>query len=314
MKRFFRMLGLFLVAAAIAITIHFFQGHVLTFEHGTTEHKAIRWLHLNPKRPPHSSSSIAQSPANIKRKLDSSVSVAVPTKATTSGIHDKEANELHDSSIKKTFLAEMDMTRLTSLVLDRQVSEEIRHQAANILLDRIREERDRNQALQVLIDVKEAIGGEDQQFVLKALHNLADLGGNEAIVDTFFQSGTDTVNRFRMLTYLNPRFPLGEDTSDRLADAYFQDPDGELAPALLQTMATACGEQGVSWLIDRTSLQEGSEEWNTLIDVLSRSGSELAFDYLHKLANTMENPGRKEHIRHAILHLKSQLPEKFDKS
>ena len=208
----------------------------------------------------------------------------------------------------------MDTGSLVSLICDTESQENTRHLALGIVLDRLHEDKDQEGALQMLNDMKAAVQGEDQQFVLKALHDFAEEGGNEAIVDTFFKSASDTntVDRFRMLTYLDPKYPLSERTTDRLANAYLG-LEEELRPALLDTLATACGDWGVSWIIDLLNEDEQGAEWEMMVSYLGRSGSHLSLDYLNHLLNNLSDSDAdeesKEQVRQAILQLKDNLVE-----
>lgn len=306
MKRFFCILIFFCVATVIATIIYFFARHVASPEHSSIKHDEIVESHSNLKKTAVFPGSFAASSNNKKSTRSSFIAGSTASNRAKR----KDYKKTDSSSIQENFFLEMDTASLISFILDQQTSEDSRSQALDVLLNRVQKENDRNIAFEILIDVKDAISSENQQFVLKALAQYSDLGANEAIAETFFNTAytTSDLERCRMLTYLDPQYSLDEYTTDRFTDAYLQNPGQELERALLETIATACGEEGVYWIIDQTSMQ-GSNEMSMLIDALSRSGSELALDHLYQLINTAEDAESKEHIRRAIFQLKNQRIE-----
>lgn len=306
MKRFFCILGFSVVAAVIATIIYFFARHDVSPEHASIQHEEIMETHSNLKKTAVFPGSFAASSNNEKSSRSSFIASSTASNRTKR----KDYKKTDGSLIQENFSLEMDTASLISFILDQQTSEDSRSQALDVLLNRVQKENDRNIAFEILIDVKDAISGEDQQFVLKALAQYSDLGANEAIAETFFNTAytTTDLERCRMLTYLDPRYSMDEYTTDRFTDAYLQNLGQELKRMLLETIATACGEEGVYWIIDQTR-QAGNDEMSMLIDALSRSGSELALDHLHQLINTAEDAESKEHIRRAIFQLKNQSIE-----
>ena len=305
MKRFFYIFGFFGAAIIIITMIYFFAEHNVFPEYTSTQHEEVMETHSNLKKNivfPDSSVASSKNEQNTR-----SFFIASSTANNKTKRNDYKKTD-SSSSIQENSFIEMDIASLTSFIMDQQTAEDNRTQALGVLLNRIQKENNRNKAIEILINVKDAIGGEGQQSVLKVLSQYSDLGANEAIAETFFNSAytTSDLERCRMLSYLDPQYSLDEFMTDRFTDAYLQSHDQELKRMLLETSATTCGEEGVYWIIDQTSMQSDSNEMSMLIDALSRSNSELAFNHLHQLINIAEDAESKEHIRRAIFQLKKQ--------
>ena len=210
-------------------------------------------------------------------------------------------------STQEDELDRLDILSLASLIQNDMIPEDILNRAVEHILDMINHEDDRAIALQTLIEIKDFVEAENQQSVLKELNQLADIGGNEAIVDSFFNAEPDIsdINRLRMLTYLDPKYPLGEESVMQLETMYMDGQNQELGPAILNTLAESCGEKGVSWIAEKIYAEPDIDKQNLLIDALGRSKSELTDNYLHKLLDDFNETNygteeSKEHLRQLI--------------
>lgn len=228
------------------------------------------------------------------------------------------ASKFQEAISKKESLSifkDMEDDALVSFIRDPQSPDDARSQALSELLQRIGQDPDRENTLQNLTDVKDAVKGEDRQFIFKAFHQYADLGANDTILASVLDDDVEASSndRARMLSYIDPAHPLTEESTDRLIEAYEYGQDRELHPSLLSTLAAAGGERGVTWIIDR--LQAGVEEegWPVMVGALADSGSPLAMDYLNESLNelALEGPeaeSRREVLRQGIARLKKGLP------
>ena len=208
-----------------------------------------------------------------------------------------------DSPSEVTSFNEMDDDDLIWLIQDPDASYEARQSALFELLKRAEENPYRDIAFQNLYDVKDFIQGEDQQFVLKALHHYADLGGNEAIVETFLddESNALSVDRFRMLSYLDPANPLSVQSTGRLIDVFEDGQDEELRAPLINAIATAGGEEGMDWIMYSLDAGVEDETWEMMVKALSLSESPEVFDYMNKLLNKLVLEGSEVEPKREIL-------------
>lgn len=166
--------------------------------------------------------------------------------------------------------------------------------------------QNREQAFETLLAMKEIAQGEDLQSVLKKLHEYAEYGANEAILDVFLSSRTlPEVERFRMLSYINPEYLLEPDSVELLNNEYDQVEENGLRHSIIQTVAAAGGDTGVKLLVDRAERTEEYDEWKMLIDALGRSQTESGFIYLNGLLDdlahdTTTTEAEMEAVRQAI--------------
>ncbi|MDY7032861.1 MAG: hypothetical protein SVY10_13255 [Thermodesulfobacteriota bacterium] len=310
MKRYIIFLCLFFITAIIAKNL-ILKGDQPTEETGIqqTHERNSHSTSVKMKRSSlrtRSSHDKKESWDHLKSNLDSSTESSIlihPTDKSLIGPNLRTSS----TSGKETLFPDMDSVSLALLVRNGNATDENRRQALFLLLDRTHEEDSKTVISDLLFDIKDNVQEEDQQFLLKAMHNFADLGGNEAIVDSFFKSKNHEteVDRYRMLSYLDPMYPLDENTVDRLTEAYIGEKNTELSLAILDTIGTVCGEQGISWIIDRAYVTDDQKEWDLIIGVLGRSDSQLALNWLNEFLNEgIDDATRREKIRQAILQLK----------
>jgi len=170
----------------------------------------------------------------------------------------------------------------------------------------------RQEAFEILLAMKDRVQGENLQEVFKRMHHFGEEGGNTVIVDSFLnRKDVDGHNRTRLLSYLDPAYPLDPEAVGQLAEAYQGSQDEGLRQGIVHAMARAGDEEGAAWIIDRANQSGEFSEWETMINSLAFSESETAFNYLHKTLNTLvpESPTYKEHmeiLRQAISNLDRQ--------
>lgn len=164
---------------------------------------------------------------------------------------------------------------LLTIIKNDTLPEETRRQALRQILTRVGKEDDQTIACQILLEVKDVLKGEDLQSVLKVLSRLTDEKGNEAILETFFSKSKEVtpIERFRMLTYLNPRYPLSGRDVDHLVQAYQEEKDVQVRRALLKTLGTVCGDEGIAELINLLDDQGSKDDKALLLGLLGRSGA-----------------------------------------
>jgi len=157
---------------------------------------------------------------------------------------------------------------------------------------------DRDTALELLLALMEVTSGEDLQSVLKKMAEYVDEGGNEAIMEAFFSSEElAEIERFRMLSYINPDYSLSEESIVRLQNTYDQVEEKELQHEIVNVLAVAGGEDTVSWLIGKADSAADYTEWSNMIGSLRLTGSVDALQYLHESLNNL-SPGSPEYEMH----------------
>jgi len=215
-------------------------------------------------------------------------------------VSEKEGGDAPDTFLDK------DTKALLSTLWDRSMDEEKHRSALNLLLEKAEKEEDRNFAFRVLMEAKDALVGEELQTLLKRLHGFADIGGNEALMEEFFRTegAISSLERLRILSYINGSYPLDKRNTDRLGNSYLSTEDKDLRRGLLNGLANVCGEQGISLIADLIDTEKEEAEQRALVDALSNSGSRSAFELLHKLINTEKDPKKVDHLRAAILRMK----------
>ncbi len=203
----------------------------------------------------------------------------------------------------------LDVYSLLNLVKDPDTSKNMREQVVLQILLKLNDV-DRKEAFDLLWSIKDEVEGETQQFVLKKIREFPDLGGNDAIVDTFLQSAerASEIERMRMLSYLSEKQPLDSRSLDSLIQTYESAPEGTLARPILEAISRAGGDDGIAWIEDRIEQTNDYREWVQLISILGESGSKLAMDYLNDLLDDLVKSGYDDEesinqVRNAILKL-----------
>lgn len=154
--------------------------------------------------------------------------------------------------------------------------------------------------------------GEALQSALKNMNQHADKGGNDRIIEAFIdrRDVESEIERYRMLSYLNPDYPLSKQTTQDLMTEYDEIDDEMLKSSILNILASTCGKKGISFVIDQLNTSATMEEWKGVLEILSRSGSEDALASLHVLLNRLAKNNKateeqKEAVRQAILQMNS---------
>jgi len=164
----------------------------------------------------------------------------------------------------------------------------------------------RDEAFDILLTLKDTATDEDLQTILKKMYDYADKGGNEIIMQVFFTSqDLSEGQKFRMLTYINPDYPLNQQNVNLLQQEFDQIKNYELRRTIASTLAMTGGESGVKWLTRKADNAADYTEWTMLIDDLSLTQSEDALQYLHEALNTLaeaspEYEVHREKLREAI--------------
>lgn len=174
----------------------------------------------------------------------------------------------------------------------------------------------RQEAFNLLLTMKDHVRGENLQEVFKRMHQFGEEGGNEALVDSFVnRKDLEGQNRVRLLSYVDPAFPLGTEAVEQLTEAYQANQEEGARQGIVQALARAGNEEGVAWIINRAQRSTEFSEWEMMINSLAFSQSPTAFDYLHTTLNTLvpEAPMYKEHmeiLRQAIRNTEQQQEDR----
>ncbi len=166
------------------------------------------------------------------------------------------------------------------------------------------------QALDIIVELKDETEGEERQFLLKQLARYADIGANDILIETFLnepQQGS-AIEASRILTYLDPTYPLSPEWTRNLEQAYDAEQSETVRQTLLGTIAQMGGSEGVSWMLDRMDNSNDQQEWETLLNALASSGSMDAFQGLGEMLNELqavepEETPSKRLLREAMLRL-----------
>jgi hypothetical protein len=215
-------------------------------------------------------------------------------------------------------LQETDKRSLGAIVLDGAADEYEKQQAWDMLMTRLSNEEKGAEDFDILVSIKDEMSGEKQQSVLKFLGAMGSEAANEAIVDTFSKTfdEADPRNLTRMLSYLDPQYPLDDASADGLMMLYDHAHDEELSLAIINAVATNGNDASVAWIVAQTESAANITQELSMLSALGQSNSQEALKYLNQRLNdlvrdedaTEEN---KEQLRHTILHLKKQLDQKI---
>ncbi len=210
---------------------------------------------------------------------------------------------------------EMTLNELVSIINSELQPSDRKNDAINDLLNKIQNHSNPFEAFNTLIDIKDKVEGENRQSVLKALMPFADQGSNKAIIETFLLAQEIAPSeKFRMLTYIDPRYPLSSGTVLSLTNSYQSESSKEVQQELLTVLSSSGGDYGNSWIIENITPPTGSEDWLILVDTLGRSNSPTAFQHLHSLLNeysaieTEETP-EKQRLLAAIKQLQDNMEQ-----
>jgi hypothetical protein len=187
-----------------------------------------------------------------------------------------------------------------------------------MLMTRLSSEEKGAEDFDILVSIKDEMTGEKQQSVLKLMGAMGSEAANEAIVDTFSKTfdEADTQNLTRMLSYLDPQYPLDDASAHRLMMLYDHAHDEELSLAIINALAVNGNDASVDWIVAQAESEDNITQELSMLSALGQSKSQEALKYLNQRLNdlvrdedaTAEN---KEHLRHTILNLKKQLDQKI---
>lgn len=219
---------------------------------------------------------------------------------------------------EKSEMSEWQKGDLIALAVDVAFTEEERRLALTELIDRIlSEDMPRNEKLNTLLAVKDFFVGEERQTIMKTLGMLQDIGGGDAIIMSYLQLPDDetrVLDGARMLTYVGSEATLSRATVEAMIARYGEERSPELQKGLSQAIATAGGDEGMTWFLEQVSASKDFMSWSDMVTTLGSSGSTVAYSYLHQLINTLAHDENyephKQLIRSAVTQLRATLEDK----